>query len=150
MALKGGILPISTNIDFFLNEVAERGVFLSYSTAGSGEAMDDSAALATVAANPSGQQVLGCLLNDMVNIDQTRQHLNWHQDEVQIGSKVTILDKGWVVTNKVLGTPTVGQTAYLGNSGNVTATQAAGAPTVGRFRSVKDNDGYIKVDVNVP
>ena len=151
MALLGDIYPLSTNIDFFMNETAERGAFVVYSTAGSGAAMDDAAALATVTTSPSGKVVLGCLLNTMVNIDQTRQHINWHKDEVQIGSKVTTLNKGWVVTNMVSGTPTVGQTAYLAQDGKVSPTQLnAGCPVVGVFRSVKNANGYAKVDINLP
>lgn len=151
MALKGDINPVQTNIDFFLNETAERGLFLVYSTAGSGAAMDDSAALATVTTSPSGKVVLGVLLNDMVNLDLTRQHINWHKDEVQKGGKVTILNKGWVVTNAVSGTPTAGQTAYLAQDGKASPTQLnTGCPVVGVFRSIKDANGYAKIDINLP
>jgi len=133
-----------------MNETASRGVIVSVSTQGSGAAMDSASAVATVAANPSGKAPLGILLNDVVNIDQTRQHLNWHKDEVQQGGKVTILSKGFVVTDKISGAPTAGQTAYLAASGLISATQATGAPAVGRFLSTKDADGYAKVSVNLP
>ena len=105
---------------------------------------------ATVAASASGAAALGVLLNDVVDIDQTRQHLNWHKDEVQKGSKVTILTKGFVVTDKISGTPTAGQTAYLSASGLIKGTQDTGAPAIGRFLSTKDADGYAKVAVNLP
>lgn len=151
MALKGDIYPVSTNIDFFMNETVERGKFVVYSTAGSGAAMDDASALATVSTAPSGKVVLGCVLNTVVNLDLTRIHPNWHKDEVQVGSKVTLLDRGWVVTNAVSGTPTVGQTAYLAQDGLASPTQInAGAPVIGTFRSVKDNDGYAKININLP
>ena len=150
MALKGDRNELDTEITYFMNETASRGVLVSVSTQGSGAAMDSASAVATVAADPSGKAPLGVLLNDVVNIDQTRQHLNWHKDEVQQGGKVTILSKGFVVTDKISGTPTAGQLAYLAASGNVSATQATGAPAIGRFLSTKDADGYAKVSVNLP
>lgn len=150
MALKGDRHELVTDISFFMNEVAERGGVVVFSTAGSGAALDDAAALVTYAANGSGKVPVGILLNDMVSIDQTRQHLNWHKDEVQKGSKVTVLRNGWVVTDRVNGTPTVGQTAYVADSGRITPTSAAGYATLGVFLSVKDNAGFAKVAVNLP
>lgn len=150
MALKGDRHEFDTEISYFMNETASKGVIVSVNTQGSGSAMDSSFALATVKANASGVFPLGVLLNDVVDIDQTRQHLNGHKDEVQKGGKVTILTKGFVVTDKISGTPTAGATAYLANSGLISATQAAGALPVGRFLSTKDADGYAKVSVNLP
>lgn len=150
MALRSDRHELDVDISFFMNETASRGIVVSLSTAGSGAAMDDSAALVTSKANASGAAPLGVLLNDMVNLDQTRQHINFHKDEVQKGGKVSVLRKGWVVTDQISGTPTVGQTAYLANSGQVSPTQAAGTVAVGRFTSVKDADGFAKVDINLP
>lgn len=149
MGLKADRVELDTDISFFMNEVAERGFFVSVSTAGSGAAMDNGAALASVVANASGARPLGFLMNDMVNLDLTRQHLNQFKDEVQKGGKVTILRKGYVVTDKISGTPTGGADAYLANSGLVSATQAAGAPKIGQFLSSKDADGFAKVAVNL-
>ena len=150
MALKGDRNELDTEVTYFMNETASRGVVVAVSTQGSGAAMDSASAVATVAADPYGQAPLGVLLNDVVNIDQTRQHLNWHKDEVQQGGKVTILTKGFVVTDRISGTPSAGDVAYLGASGLVTGTQATGAPAVGRFLSTKDADGYAKLSVNLP
>lgn len=150
MPLKADRFELDTDISYFINETASKGVFVSVSTQGSGSAMDSSAALVTVAANPSGAAVLGVLLNDVVDIDQTRQHLNQHKDEVQRGGKVTILTKGFVVTDRVSGNPTAGGLAYLAASGLVSTSQATGAPAVGRFLSTKDTDGFAKVAVNLP
>lgn len=160
MALKGDRHELETDISYFMNETASQGFFASLSTVGSGAAMDDAAALVTLAADGSGKIPAGCLLNDMVNLDLTRQHINWHKDEVQIGGKVTLLKKGWVVTNAILGTPAVGNKAYLGGSGNLTTTPnvpivisgvtvGSHNPQIGVFMSKKDADGYAKVGVNV-
>jgi hypothetical protein len=110
--------------------------------------MDDANATVEYAASQSGTKPAGLLLNDVVNLDLTRQHINWHKDEVQIGSKVTLLRQGQVTTNKVTGTPTIGADAYYGASGVLTIT-STNSTKVGRFLSTKDADGYIKVDINI-
>lgn len=154
MALKGDRLELQHDISYFMNEVAEKGGVVSFSTGGSGAALDQSAALVTYAANSSGKKPLGILLNDMVNLDLTRQHVNQHKNEVQKGGKVTILRKGWVLTNFVNGSPGVGSGAYLTSSGYLQITQSAAGgevcnPTVGTFISHVDEDGYAKVELKL-
>mgnify|MGYP001208189591 FL=1 len=154
MALKSDRNELQTDISFFMNETATRGGVVSMSTAGSGAAMDQGAALATYSATASGKVPLGILLNDMVNLDLTRQHINQHKDEVQKGGKVTILRKGYVVTNNIEGTsPTAGAQAFPAHSGNLSITDIVGDGTVsaiGRFLSTEDEDGYAKVEINLP
>ena len=102
----------------------------------------------------SGKVPVGLLLNDMVNLDLTRQHINQHKDEVQKGGKVTILRKGYIVTNSIEGAdPSAGDSVYPAHSGNVAASDIVGDGTVsaiGRFLSSKDEDGYAKVEINLP
>lgn len=157
MALKSDRIEAYTDISYFCNDSsAERGVVAVHSTGGSGVAMDSSLAVvtATIAA-PSGTKPAGLLLNDVVSLDLTRQHINWHRDEVQTGSKVTLLRQGQVTTNMVVSgvAPTIGQDAYYGVNGKLTNVSTAGATSsgvkVGRFLSVLDADGYIKVDINI-
>lgn len=157
MALKGDRYEVVQDISFFMNEVAARGGIACISTAGSGAALDQSGALATYSATISGAIPLGMLMNDMVNIDQTRQHINWHKDEVQKGQKVRLMFEGWAVTNMIYPgvTPTAGQSAYLAHSGYITNADIVGVSNpentlVGRFLSTKDEDGYAKVYVKMP
>lgn len=157
MALKGDRYEVVQDVSFFMNEVADRGGVVCFSTAGSGAALDQAGALATYKAVISGSIPLGMLMNDVVNIDQTRQHLNWHKDEVQKGQKVRLMFEGWAVTNMIYPgqTPTAGQTAYLGHSGYIASTEIVGASNpesaaIGRFLSTKDEDGYAKVYVKLP
>jgi hypothetical protein len=157
MALKPDRIHIDSQIDFFMNEVAERGGIVCISTVGSGAAMDQAEQLCTYKANPSGEAVLGVLMCDMVNNDLTRQHENWHKEEVQKGGKVTIWNKCTVVTDRVYPgvTPTAGQLAYVAHSGYIANSKVVGddsgaVAVVGRFLSTKDEDGYCKVSVNVP
>ena len=158
MALKGDRYELQTDVSFFMNEVAERGgcVTLASTSTPSGAAMDASNNVVTYVTNPSGKVPLGILLNDMVNIDLTRQHINWHKDEIQKGGKVTVLRKGYVLTNLIgSGTPTAGAYAYVADSGYIsTSTRALildlGAQPIGRFMTAKDSDGYAKVEINLP
>ena len=159
MALKSDRYEFQTDVSFFMNEVAERGgvVTLAATSTPSGSAMDSSVNVVTYVANPSGKVPIGILLNDMVNLDLTRQHINWHKDEIQKGGKVTILRKGYVVTNRIsgTGTPVAGDAAYVADSGLIsTSTRGvaldAGAVKIGRFLTAKDSDGYAKVEINLP
>ena len=163
MALKSDRHELQTDVSFFMDEAATRGgVVVHGSTTGSGAAMDQGKAVVTYAATPSGKVPVGLLLNDMVDIDLTRQHVIWHQDESARGGKVTLLTQGWVVTDKIYpgDTPAVGNVAYVHHSGYISSviTAAKGQfdrsmPTnlaVGRFLSKKDEDGYAKVSINLP
>lgn len=154
MALKMDRQCDAYEIGYFLNEVANRGNVVSISTAGSGVAMDSPSNLATVAAAASGAKPLGFLMNDFVTTDPTRVQRNWFKDEARPGDKCTILTKGWVVTDRITGTPSAGQKAALGPSGTVTGVaigtqETAAQPFVGRFRTGKDEAGFAKVEVDL-
>ena len=153
MSLKPDRICVDSMIDFFMNEVAERGGIVTISTVGSGAAMDQSVQLATYAASPSGKQCLGVLMSEMVNNDLTRVHENWYKEEVQKGGKVTIWSKGTVVTDMILSgeSPTAGSKAYVAHSGNLATKDVIGScQQVGIFLSSKDEDGFAKVSINLP
>lgn len=150
MALKSDRYELQTDISFFYNAAATtRGCLVAHgATGGTGAAMDQGAALCVKSTSAAP---LGILLNDVVDKDLTRQHLNQHKDEVQKGGKVTILRKGYVVTNNVTNVADVdqGELAYQCeiNAGNVATS---GSTVVGRFLSEKDADNYVKLEVNLP
>jgi len=155
MALKSDRYELQTDISFFYNEgTATRGGVVVHDTAGSGAAMDQGVNLVKYAAATSASRPVGILLNDVVNKDLTRTHLNQHKDEVQKGGKVTVLRKGYVVTNSLTGNVSAGDPAYTChvNAGNLRADSpgSSGVLQVGRFLSTKDEDGYAKVEVNLP
>lgn len=149
MALKPDRIEHLTDVSFFMNTTAERGGVVSVVTEGVGASMDDASAVVAYAAAASGAKPIGILLNDVVDLDLTRQHINWYKDEVQKGGKVTVLRQGFVVTDKVAGTPAAGADAFVANSGVISTTQASGAVKIGQFLSAKDADGYAKVSVNL-
>jgi hypothetical protein len=133
-----------------MNTAETRGGVATLSTGGSGVAMDDSAAVVAYAMlTASGVAPVGVLLNDVVDIDLTRQHINFHKDEVSLGSKVALLRVGQVTTDDISGTPTAGDAAYTANSGQISDSQATGTVKIGTFLSSKDADGFAKVAINI-
>lgn len=158
MALKADRIEESTDISHFYNaDTATRGgvVVLDAANA-SGAAMDQAANLVKYAQATGADVPIGILLNDVVNKDLTRTHLNQYKDEVQKGGKVTVMTRGQVTTSNITGTPAAGDVAYAdettaGNIVNGTDLGAtSGSMAIGRFLSVKDSDGYAKVSVNLP
>ena len=161
MALKADRYEESTDISMFYNEgVATRGGVVILDAAAlagaSGAALDQGENLVEYASAVATSVPVGILLNDVVNKDLTRTHLNQHKDEVQKGGKVTLLTRGWVVTSNVDGSPKAGDTAYASPvtagaicNGTTFAAQS-GELAIGRFMSRKDADGYAKVYVNLP
>ena len=141
MALKPDRHVLEDDITFFyasslLNTStdARGGVVVATGTAGaapSGASLDQSDNQVVYAAAPSGHVPVGMLLVDVVNIDLTRQILNPYKSEAQVGDKVTLMRKGWAVTNSLIAggagggvnTITQGAAAYCGPSGNLTADE---------------------------
>lgn len=156
MALKSDRYELQTDISFFYNAgtATRGGVVVHDTTAGSGAAMDQGVNLVKYAAVTATSRPVGLLLNDVVDKDLTRTHLNQHKDEVQKGGKVTVLRKGYVVTNNLTGNINAGDPAFAChvNAGNLRADSpgSSGVLQVGRFLSGKDEDGYAKVEVNLP
>ena len=149
MALRPDRNEHLTDLSFFMNETAERGVIVTAATQGSGAAMDDSTAAVNIA-NAVTDKPVGLLLNDVVNLDLTRQHINYAKDEVQKGSKVLLLRRGFVVTDQISGAITMGEPAHWMGGGQLcSATANSASVQVGRWLSKKDADGFAKVEINI-
>jgi hypothetical protein len=151
MALKPDRIESYTDISFFMDTTGERGGVVVHTTSGSGVSMDDGSAVVSYPTGVvSGTKPAGLLLNDVVNLDLTRQHINWYRDEVQVGGKVTLLRQGQVTTNFVASgvSPAAGTDAYYDSLGRLTTT-STNSTKVGRFLSSVDSDGYVKVDINI-
>ena len=92
----------------------------------------------------------GILLNDVVNLDLTRQHINYAKDEMQKGSKVLLLRVGTVTTDQISGAITMGDPAHIATGGELcSATAYSSSAVIGRWLSKKDADGYAKVAINI-
>ena len=158
MALKADRYEESTDISYFYTAgtAVRGGVVCLDLLSASGAAMDQGDNTVSYQQAASSDVPVGILLNDVVNKDLTRTHLNQYKDEVQKGGKVTVMTRGWVVTNLIDGTPAPGEIAYASdtNAGYVADfaanAAASGALAIGRFMSAKDADGYAKVYVNLP
>lgn len=155
MALKEERLVLETDISCNCSTTASQGEGLCYSTSGSGVSQGDSAGIVLKATNPSGLVFAGPVLNEFVNVDETVYFLNRHKDQMNINEPATVLRKGYITTNSISGTPTKGATAYLIASGLFSPTvDAAGgvaqSPKAGQFGGIKDADGYVKIEFNLP
>jgi hypothetical protein len=156
MALKGPRTIIETDNTLQCMSATERGVVLMISTAGSGVDLGDFAGQADLV-GPSGFEPAGLLLNDIVTIDETRFHRNWHQLVQTPGERSSLLRKGRVITNMIASgvSPAAGDTAYVTTSNKLTNTVSStggivATPKVGKFHSKKDENGYATVDINLP
>ena len=159
MALKADRFEESTDISYFSSTTGVMGQVVCLDPASlagaSGAALDQGENTVSPQAAATTDVPVGILLNDVVDKDLTRTHLNQYKDEVQKGGKVTVLTRGWVVTSNITGTPKAGDLAYAsetaGTVGLVAADAAAsGNLAIGRFMSRKDADGYAKVYINLP
>ena len=152
MALRPDRNEHLTDLSFFMNETAERGILVAANTQGSGAAMDDSSAAVKIGAVGAiaTDDPVGVLLNDVVNLDLTRQHINYAKDEMQQGGKVLLLRIGTVVTDQISGAITLGDPAHFMGAGQLcSATANSNSPVIGRWLSKKDADGYAKVAINI-
>lgn len=153
MALKPDRYHVESEIGYYCNDVTERGVILGFGSSGSGAALDQTQAIASLpGANVSGVKPLGVLMNDMISLDFTKFHQNYYKDVMPVGGKCTLWKKGWVVTDKIFpgATPVAGDTAYVAASGYFHNAITNLAAQVGRFLSAKDERGFAKVEVNLP
>lgn len=152
-------------MNYWINDgtlnTAEKGGVASVSSSSSGVAMDASGNVVTYVADPSGATPKGVLVQD-VNppLSATRDYKNFQSLEVRPGEKVTLVRKGWLVTDQIQGTPNVGDKAYVGNSGLIATPtaittvlggteEASGAVPMGRFETTVDADGFARVYVDI-
>ena len=139
------------DITYRMNVPLEQGYFVSVDTVGSGVAMDSEVHLAKAGVATVGTPALGCLMTSVRgDYDQTK---HYGVSDSPLGGKVSILRRGWVVTNAVTGDPAKGQVAIMAASGTVTGiAQETYTPAthvkVGRFDTQKDSNGFARVSVD--
>ena len=159
MALKADRYEESTDISYFSSATGVKGAVVCLDAAAlagaSGAALDQGENTVSAQSVAVTDIPVGIILNDVVNKDLTRTHLNQYKDEVQLGGKVTVLTPGWVVTDQVTGNPKAGDPAYASQTageidGEASNAVASGNWAVGRFMSQKDADGFIKDYINLP
>ncbi len=110
----------------------------------------------SIATNPSGQTAIGLNKWYVQELD-TDQLLNTFRGDQQKGHPITLITKGEVTTDLIVGTPSAGDTAYLAGTGYIGTNAAVSSfgtpgtdvPQVGRFLSAKDSDGYATVQIDL-
>lgn len=104
-------------------------------------------------ADPSGAVPVGMLLQEItVPSEPDRYFKNFHKNSAFPGEKVTLIRKGWLVTDQIQGAPNAGDPAYLAPSGKVTPVEpdnAAQGPLVGKFETSKDEAGFARVFIDL-
>jgi len=117
---------------------------------GSGVALGSEDNVVQYAAAASGAVPKGILLQDInPALPANRAFKNFHNQEVWPGEPVTLLARGWIVTDMITGVPAVGGVAYVGASGLLGVSDTGGCAVVGRFETTKDADGFAKVSITL-
>jgi len=156
MALKSGGLSHrhETTMDYVLDRAAEPGtVVVASGVAGKVDVAGGTAA----EVGASGVAPLGVLLNTREEFNYAKEMERTQYDTDDIGTVVTLLRTGELVTNLVVANGGVaiapGQPAFLGPNGNIgnanLAVDASDDQKVGQFMSAVDSDGFAKVRIDL-
>lgn len=131
---------------------AVKGGIASVVSSSSGVAMDASGNVVSYAAVASGAIPKGILLQP-VNpaLSSTRDFPNLQNGEVRPGDKVTLVRKGWLVTDQIVAgeTPAVGDAANVGASGLISSGTGTDVAQIGRFETTVDNDGFARIYIDI-
>ena len=142
--------------NFWTTAAAEKGGCAGVVTQGSGAAIGvnlvDEANVVGYIANSSGAVAKGILIQTVTAaMSDTRDFKNFENGEIRPSDKCTLVKKGFVVTDMIVGTtPTVGAVAYLAASGKLsTANYGSASPVVGRFDTTVDANGFARVSIDI-
>lgn len=135
----------------------EKGGVASVVTQGSGAAIgvnidDEPNVVDYEGTVTSGTVPKGVLLQNVaLAMSTTRDFINYENQEIRPGDKCTLVRHGWVVTDMVGSgeTPAAGGTAYLGDDGELYTTQQNSGPTVGKFDTTLDSNGFCRVFIDL-
>jgi hypothetical protein len=128
----------------------EKGGIACVESQGSGVALGSEENVVQYSSGPSGAVPKGILLQDInPALPANRAFKNFHNLEIWPGEPVTLLSRGWIVTDMINGTPAVGGTAYVGPSGLIGVADTGGCAVVGRFETTKNADGFAKVSITL-
>lgn len=146
MALSPSRQIFQTNVDYSLNQVAERGVICSIipGTTPNGE---------VTVATGVGVTPIGLLLDDVEDLNFDRHGEYRQRNVVDVGSVVGLAQECEVLTDQLTGSPVAGNTAYLGPNGTVSPTltfdNVTPSPVLGKFLSAPNANGFAKVRIDI-
>lgn len=90
------------------------------------------------------------IMEDVVNIDLMTQHLNYHKNEVQVGSKVTAVRLGTVTIRQQDFYPNANKDIYWDTKRKkYRVTKGRHSILIGKSLSNADSDGFFKLEVNL-
>lgn len=92
-------------------------------------------------------RLIGISLNDVVDIDLTKQRLNYTRDEVQVDGKIKILTKGIASICLPYDSIPKGQNLYMSSKGTMTWRKEG--PKFGKTLTKQDKDGRVQIKVKV-
>ncbi len=100
----------------------------------------------------SGAVPVGVTLQSVENHQsQEPARRNFNKNVTYPSMKIALARRGWLVTNRINGTPTAGDVAYVGPSGLISTTGGVdgdGIAVIGRFETTEDSDGFARVHLN--
>jgi hypothetical protein len=128
------------NTDFVCLQTQERGGILSIATSGG-------LTFAEYALNPSGARPLGIQLNDIENINLTREYDPRRLRKTDfpcgtVGAGLGQYETDWLF---LIGTVNPGDKAYVGPSGTITNSTSFGGDVIGFFTSVLNSEPHLVV-----
>lgn len=167
MALKPHLKVIADDINNKCTAVASKGFLAIYATSSATGLVHVPTSTVGIG-EPSGKQVAGVLLQDVVNravpslqgrtgdplgtVDANQAPLNLSKNETHVSGHVRLLTVGECVTNAVDASDTfyAGDVLYITQLGKFSkVADSASHAKVGRALAGKDSDGYLKVFVNI-
>jgi len=156
MAIRGHqvVDPFTYDLSCTMDGSGEMGGCVCAATGTHTGGMDNSAKTVSYVSNPSGRKPMGVLMQTVVDYDTTSIPQNYQNyNIVPINSKVTLVRKFRGKVNNLHAATTGNITPYadmyLGPNGNYTTLSTSGYPSVGRFESAVDADGFCEVAVNI-
>lgn len=156
MSIRGHQLvdPYSWDLSCTATGTGEMGSIVCLGTGSFTTGMDNSSKVVSCVANPSGRKPMGVLMQTVQDYDVSVIPTNYQNyNIVPLNSKVAIARKFRGRVNNLhvatTGAITPGATMYVGPDGKYTTLSTSGYPSVGRFESAVDTDGFCEISVNI-
>jgi hypothetical protein len=153
MGLKQVFAKYHTDFATLYDEAAD-GSMLVYGVAGSGfpNGAGDTRTF-KLAASSSGQKPAGVLTQRFRATDESLYTKNFWANEAVTGYPAEVIKKGVIYTDLIAGNaPANGDPCYLTSSGYYTKdlVGTVQTPLVGQFEGIKDENGFVRIRIELP
>jgi hypothetical protein len=139
-----------------LYDVAPAGAMLVQGVAGSGFPLGAGTTRTfKLSATSSGQAPAGTLTQQFITLDESLYPKNYWNLQQVTGYPAEVIKKGVIYTDLTVGTPTNGAKAYLSSSGFYTPTidpngGLVATPLLGMYEGIKDENGFVRIRIELP